>query len=148
MGGDNSFGVLAGMDRVISSKPKKIFLMIGTNDLARKIPLEIITRNVQRIVDKVKLNSPKTQIYIQSVFPINVNKTMAASYRFNNPKDLQPNKMYTDLCKKNNLTFIDLYPLFLDEKGGLKAELTRDGIHPNGIVYKQWIEFLQKIKYL
>lgn len=148
IGGDNSFGVLARLDEVISSKPKKIFFMIGTNDLARKIPLEIIIRNVQRMVDKTKTASPKTKIYIQSVLPVNGEKCATTSYRLNNPKAMELNKMYEKLCQKNNITFVNLYPLFLDSNGDLKAELTRDGIHPNGIVYTDWVKYLKEKKYL
>lgn len=56
--------------------------------------------------------------------------------------------MFAELCSKNKVIYVDLYPLFLDAKGDLKAELTRDGIHPNGIVYTYWVKYLKKKKYL
>mgnify|MGYP000061554644 CR=1 FL=1 len=37
--GDNTFGVLARLDEVVSSKPSKIFIMIGINDISKNIEL-------------------------------------------------------------------------------------------------------------
>ncbi|MBW6498842.1 MAG: sialate O-acetylesterase, partial [Bacteroidales bacterium] len=39
--GDNTFGVLARMDEVLSSKPAKIFILIGINDIAVNNPPEV-----------------------------------------------------------------------------------------------------------
>ena len=34
---DNTFGVLARLDEVLSSRPAKIFIMIGINDISREL---------------------------------------------------------------------------------------------------------------
>ncbi|MEY4892968.1 MAG: hypothetical protein RIQ34_1580 [Bacteroidota bacterium] len=69
--GDITFGVLARLDEVLSSKPKKLFVMIGVNDIARNIPGAVILSNYRRLIDRVQIESPRTQLIMQSVLPTN-----------------------------------------------------------------------------
>ena len=47
---DNTFGVLARLDEVVSSKPAKIFIMIGINDIAKDTPDSVVISNYQKII--------------------------------------------------------------------------------------------------
>jgi lysophospholipase L1-like esterase len=40
---------------------------------------------------------------------------------------------------------LNLYPLFVDETGQLKMDLTDDGLHLNEKAYLQWADFLKKL---
>ncbi len=71
IGGDNSFGILARMDEVLRGKPKAIFLMDGINDQLRGIPQELSLENYRQIIKKIKAESPKTKINLESALPIN-----------------------------------------------------------------------------
>ncbi len=71
--GDNTFGVLARLDEVLSSKPKKIFIMIGINDIAKNTPDSVIVANYKKIIDIITGQSPKTTIIVQSILPTNNN---------------------------------------------------------------------------
>src|SRR5690606_9671946 len=72
--GDISYGVVARMDEVLRHQPKKIFLMIGVNDLKRNEPTANIIQNYGRIVQKIRKKSPKTRIYLNSILPVNPDK--------------------------------------------------------------------------
>jgi hypothetical protein len=76
--GDISFGVVARLDEIIRHQPKKIFLMIGVNDLKRGVPTSYIINNYYRIVEKVQKESPETKIYLNSILPINESKLIEA----------------------------------------------------------------------
>ena len=52
--GDISAGVLNRLDAVINRKPSKVFLLIGTNDLARGISADSVLKNILLINDYVK----------------------------------------------------------------------------------------------
>src|SRR5689334_15360465 len=65
IGGDNTFGVLARLERVAKAQPKKLFLLIGINDLSRGLPKEVIINNYHRILSYLTTNTPKTKIYVQ-----------------------------------------------------------------------------------
>src|SRR5690554_5585541 len=50
IGGDNTFGVLARLDNVIELKPRKLFILIGTNDLGRGLPVDVVAGNYEKII--------------------------------------------------------------------------------------------------
>lgn len=69
--GDTSFGLLERLASTIAGKPSGILIMIGINDLARGIPADVLLTNYKRILDTIRLHSPRTKIYFQSILPIN-----------------------------------------------------------------------------
>jgi lysophospholipase L1-like esterase len=58
------------------------------------------------------------------------------------------NKLLRKLSIDQNVSFINLYPLFLDGQGRLDARLTHDGLHLNPEGYKVWVKFLKENGYL
>ena len=69
--GDTAEGVLKRIDEITAGKPAKVFLMIGTNDLAWAGKTVPETRdNIAKIIDTIKSQSPGTKIYLQSVLPV------------------------------------------------------------------------------
>jgi lysophospholipase L1-like esterase len=57
--GDITFGVLERLDEVIEGQPAKVFILIGINDISRNIPDAVILQNYQRMVSRIKKESPK-----------------------------------------------------------------------------------------
>ena len=51
------------------SKPDKLFLMIGSNDV-QKLHQDKVVDNISTIIDKIKAASPSTQIFVQSILPL------------------------------------------------------------------------------
>lgn len=148
IGGDNTFGLLARVDEIVAAKPKTIFLLIGINDLARKLPYEVILKNYRRIISKIRTGSPRTTLYIQSILPLNSSMTKAPYLEGRNPMQIELNKRLKELCREEGLTYIDLHPLFEDENQELKKELSIDGIHLKASAYIMWVNYLKKMKYL
>lgn len=148
IGGDNSFGIWARMDEVLKLKPKVIFLMDGINDQFKKIPHDVSMNNYSRIIDKIKIKSPQTKIYIESALPIN--ETMITDDYAKGRNKLVPgfNKKLKRLAKKQKVTYIDICPLFQDKNGVLKPDYTADGVHLNAAAYVKWVDFLKAKKYL
>lgn len=148
IGGDNTFGVIARLDDVLIYKPRKIFLLIGINDIGRGLPLEIIAGNYRRIVERIKALSPGTVINIQSVLPMN-DAVLKADYLKNkNDSVLQLNKKIRAIADSYHLQYIDLHAVFADSKGSLKRDMTIDGIHLNPAAYVVWVNYLKTKKYL
>lgn len=147
--GDNSYGVRARLDEALSSKPKKIFIMIGVNDIKRGTSIEDIAGNYERIIRDVKLKSPKTELYMQSVLPVN-EKMLASIYDLiRNEKIIKLNHLLKNLCEKYKLTYVDLnQDVFSDENRQLPENLTTDGLHLKPASYLLWVNYLQKKKYL
>lgn len=147
--GDISFGVLARLDEVLRHQPKKIFLMIGVNDLKREVPVALIIKNYARIVERIKKESPKTTIYLNSIMPINEAKLLASFKLVKNADIIQLNKGLKALSlSQKGIKYIDLYPLVADSSGQLREEITPDGIHLEVSAYVAFVDYLKKIKAL
>lgn len=149
IGGDNTFGVLARLDKVIALAPKKIFIMIGINDVGRGTPLSTILDNYQKLVLRIRTESPKTKIYIQSVLPLN-DSILTADYLKNKKGTVRElNIGLRELAGDLKVTYLDLHSdLFVDHNGDLKPELTPDGIHLFPKAYSIWAAYLKTHKHL
>lgn len=140
IGGDDTDGVLERLDEVTSSKPDKIFMMIGTNDIAYSKSVEHVVENTKKIISRIKESSPNTKIYIESVLPVQdaIHTTRP------NEKLMAINKQLIEICKEQHLTYIDLVPLLSDENGKLNMKYSIDGLHVNGDGYLIWVDAIKK----
>ena len=110
--GDNTFGVLARLDEVLSSKPAKIFIMIGVNDISKETPDSIILDNYKKIIDRAKKESPKTKLYVQSILPTN-NEFNDFKRHQNKDEHIQfVNKKLQEICVAEKIFYVDLYNIF------------------------------------
>jgi lysophospholipase L1-like esterase len=134
--GDTSDGVLNRLDEIVASKPQKIFLMIGVNDLwnARKTIPEIIN-NYQKLLTFIKQKSPSTQVFVQSLLPIN-NKSFQIA--INNRDLVAVNQEIRKIAAKLSYNYLDLYESFLDDTAQLDIKYTMDGVHLNAQGYLHW----------
>lgn len=146
--GDVTYGVLARLDDVLKDKPAKLFLLIGVNDMKRGIPVDTIAKTYERIVQKIRIASPKTTLFIQSVLPLNEAMLSTAYKKLSNADVQKLNEKLKALAIKYGCTYLDLHPIFTDEKGLLKNELTQDGIHLWPSAYIHWIAYLKKQRFL
>lgn len=145
---DVTFGVLNRLREIARRKPRKIFIMIGINDVARGIPDTVILRNYQRMIDTLVQLSPSTRIYFQTLLPTNNDFTNFKNHQNKTEHILFVNAGLQKLCAKNKVTFIDLYTPFTDAAGKLDTRYTNDGLHLTGAGYQHWKELLLKGKYL
>lgn len=141
--GDISFGVLNRLDEVLSSKPKKLFIMIGVNDIGRKIPLSVTIATYQKILNTVRDQSPRTKVYMQSVLPINDKLINRKYYTGTNEEIRKMNAELKLLAARNSVPFIDLYPIFSEGTGQLPEKYTYDGIHLSAAAYVLWTKTLK-----
>ncbi len=141
--GDNTFGVLARLDEVVSSKPAKIFIMIGINDISKSTPDSVIISNYKKIISKIKLASPNTKIIVQSILPTNNNFTAFKNHQNKTEHILFINDALEKYCVENKLVYVDLYSSFLDDEKKLDKKYTNDGLHINGYGYMKWKEILE-----
>lgn len=146
--GDNTFGVLARLDEVVSSKPEKVFLMIGINDIAKNTPDSVIVGNVIKIVETIQTASPTTKLIVQSILPTNDTFTEFKRHQNKDGHIRTVNSALHNYCQQRQLVFVDLYPLFLNTSGKLDERYTNDGLHINGAGYMLWRDALRKLKLL
>ena len=137
--GDDIEGVTARLNDVLSDNPKKIFLMVGINDLINKHDDE---RNVvsgyENLVKQISLKSPGTKLYVHSLLPTHSQEPGI------NKQINYINGRLKQISKDNNVNYIDLYSSFQDANGNLSDQYSFDGIHLNGVGYGVWKKHIEK----
>ncbi len=136
--GDITTGVIHRLDEVANRKPSKVFLLIGTNDLARGVKQEEVLKNILLITDYIKQQSPKTQIYVQSILPVNDSFGKFSGHTKNAGIINSLNLQLKNLASKHQYQYIDLHSSFVYGQGKLKADFTNDGLHLKGNAYLLW----------
>ncbi|MGH2644303.1 MAG: family 20 glycosylhydrolase, partial [Chitinophagaceae bacterium] len=136
--GDVTKGVLNRLDDIVARKPDKVFLLIGTNDLARGILPDTVIKNILRIVSLIHAYSPATEMYVQSIFPVNPDKHIFPTH-VNKSKDIiYINRHLEEDAKTSGYTFIDVFDALKDKEGYLNLHYTNDGLHLLGPGYMIW----------
>jgi lysophospholipase L1-like esterase len=148
IGGDFSYGILNRLDEIIQRKPSKLFLLIGVNDIGNDIPDAVIANNVRKIVTRLKAESPNTEIYIQSILPVNPEYPRFPQHYDKQYHVLMTNQLLYKVALDTKVTFVNLFPLFLDDRQRLDANLTKDGLHLNRQGYDIWVKHLREMGYL
>ncbi|NQT76794.1 MAG: hypothetical protein HQ565_03700 [Bacteroidetes bacterium] len=136
--GDTTFGVLQRLEDIIKKPAKKIFVMIGINDVFNDFPEENIIENQQLIIEQIITLAAPAELIVQSLLPVNEHMLGSGGYlklirRINN--HLQHH------CNSNKVQFLDLYTEFLsgDE---MNREYTTDGGHLSEKGYKTWAKLI------
>lgn len=146
--GDTTFGILERLDEVTEGKPSKIFLLIGINDISRNVPADLILRNYNRILARIQRESPRTEIFVQTILPVNNTFTRYKNHYNKNEIIAAVNNGLRQFAKEEKITLIDLHPHFLDEQNRLDKKYTEEGLHLNAAGYELWktllVPYLQR----
>ena len=144
---DRSGWLLDRLDPIVNGHPKKLFLMIGTNDLAAGVSPEEVAANIGKLLDRFAEESPWTKIYVQSILPVNGvdTKAKAKNHWKKGAEIIEANKLIEALCEgRKNVLYIDVYSALVDQKGMLDQRYTNDGLHLMGEGYLAWKEVIEK----
>ncbi|MBV6622866.1 MAG: G-D-S-L family lipolytic protein [Rivularia sp. (in: Bacteria)] len=140
--GDTTRRILNRLDAIIGIKPKQIFLMVGINDFVneKKSITEVLSL-YKTILEEIQTQTPQTQVFVQSVLPVNNNLT----YIFeNNEKLIQFNSRLQKLAQEFNYQYIDVFSYLANAENQLDAIYTTDGLHLNGKAYLVWKEVIKE----
>lgn len=119
LSGETSAGGLTRIDWILRQQVDIFVLELGANDGLRGLPVEETEKNLQKIIDKVRIKSPKAKIVIAGMM---VPPNMGPDYT----KKFQ--KIFPELARKNNAVLI---PFLLQNVAGIEKLNQADGIHPN-----------------
>lgn len=145
--GDITYGIIDRISEVTRHLPKKVFIMIGINDIARGIPDDMILANYATIVKLIQQQSPKTKVYIQSLLPTNDEFDAFKRHQGKTEHVLTVNAGLKALAIASKSTYINLYDALLGNDGKLDKKYTNDGLHINGYGYQKWMEVLKNGNY-
>jgi lysophospholipase L1-like esterase len=120
---------------VIALKPAVVVILAGTNDIAGNTgpsTLEMIEDNLTSMTEIAKANG--IRVVLSSVLPV-----------FDYPwrPGLQPaakiialNTWMKTYAARVGAVYLDYHSAMVDERRGLRADLTRDGVHPTEAGYR------------
>lgn len=144
--GDVTEGVLFRLDEVTHSKPAKVFLLIGINDLARGTSKDTVFANICKIAENIRISSPKTKVYIQSIFPVNTSFGKFENHVNKGEEVIFINTGLKKWCIENGFFYVDLYSqLVTPGTDLLNPEFTNDGLHLLGEGYLKWAEVIKPL---
>ncbi len=142
--GDVTEGVLFRLDEVTNSKPSKVFLLIGINDLARSVAKETVFNNICRIAGEIEERSPKTKIYIQSILPVNPAFGKFEGHCSKTEEVIWINEKLDAFCSQSKIQFVDLFShLKNDDDNFMNPLFTNDGLHLTGQGYMVWADVIR-----
>ncbi|MBQ6573139.1 MAG: serine acetyltransferase [Bacteroidales bacterium] len=145
--GDDAPGIYDRLHQILPGNPKKIFLLVGVNDISHQITSDSVLVDIEKVVKEIVDKCPNTKLYIQSLLPYNYDKCI---YKTMNKQDKthtirRVNKGLRKMARKYDLKYIYLYDYF-KAPGSLHmdGQFTKDGLHINKAAYKIWANALKK----
>lgn len=123
--------MLEHLEATLAGRPKKIFFMMGTNDLGTRGMNDpaFVAKSVRTALKRCKNESPETEIYFQSILPCTTNGV----------KDVKhipiTNDSIKKLCQEYGATYIDLYDDLTDI---VNMKISYDGTHLTMSGYRTW----------
>ncbi len=133
--GDTTEGLIFRLQHTLDKQPETVILMIGINDLLQGVPLNQVKSNYTLLLD---LLEPVKRLLILSDLPI----TQFDDRDELNAKVIALNIFLKNIVKERELTYIDLYRHFSNDRGDLIDEYTSDGVHLSEAGYRVWEEEL------
>lgn len=142
--GDICMGVYDRLAPILKGNPAKIFLLIGINDVSRGTSADTIVSQIGMIITKIKKESPKTKLYLQSVLPVNGCYNMFGGHTSRWQVVKQINDQLKPLAEKEQVKYVDLYSHFVEgDTGKLNPQYTNDGVHLLGKGYLLWRDIVK-----
>lgn len=132
-------------DAIAQIKPGKIYILLGTNDVAL-YGVEQTVINADTEISRMLEASPGAQIFIMSTTPKYSPAESGVDGELNNKSIDELNAAMKQFAIDKGYNFMNIAPLFKDETGGLSADYCSDkegmGIHFTSSAYDIWIDFL------
>jgi lysophospholipase L1-like esterase len=128
---------------VLKLYPKVVVILAGTNDIAGNTgpsTLEMIEDNLYSMAELAKANN--IEVVFCSVLPV-----------FDYPwqtglepadKIIELNRRIKEYADKHGIVYADYFTPMVDERNGLKAEYTNDGVHPTPAGYEVMAPIAEK----
>ncbi|HZF18984.1 MAG TPA: GDSL-type esterase/lipase family protein [Burkholderiales bacterium] len=137
---DTTAGVLRRMESIVSARARKAFVMIGINDFREGREVDAVFQDYRGIVSRLEESGMK--VFVQSTLLCNEAKAEWISCAAIHGKIRDLNGRLAGLASPN-VVFVDINA-GLSGAGGLKPELTYDGVHLNGEGYRIWRDEISK----
>ena len=141
--GDITSGILNRLETITKGCPAMVFLMIGTNDMNWGLSNDSVGLGVREVVQRIKQESPRTRIIVQSILPTNDCYGYFSGHTKRYADVPIINGMLKAMAEEEGVEYLDLYSHFANEEGKLNSAYSNDGLHINGDGYLLWKEIIE-----
>lgn len=136
IGGDTISGVRRRLPEILSRRPRKIFLLVGVNDVFfRNTNDELIPIYRETLARMVASGA---RVYVQSIF------CGSACTPEQRAQIADLNRRIAQLAPQVGAVYLDLASL-LSGPDGLRPQYSADGLHPNGEGWRVWLALLRPL---
>lgn len=144
---DKSAGILMSlMDRVIAISPKKVFLLIGSNDICDGYDIAEIIGNINKIINMLKENLKDVDIMVSTILPPCYYEASHVDPIYPNCRDiLRIKELNNQILKLKDVRIFDSFKVLADENDSLRAKDTLDGVHLTKDAYKILLNEISKV---
>jgi lysophospholipase L1-like esterase len=135
VGGIESTELKNNIEGQVTSKPNKVFISIGTNNVLNRHEGYVVS-DLDLIIAKIKAVSPATKIFVLSILPVKSD--------FSNTLIENLNNQIQSLCNMRGMKFISIYSLFKDSSTIINLNYYQaDGLHLNEAGYRVYADAIR-----
>lgn len=132
---------------VISYNPKKIFILLGINDVGYNRSNKDISNRISKIIKRLQNDCPYSQVFILSVCPLNISDFEIwyppMSKGINDTVD-ELNSLYIELASKLDIAYIDISSNLKNDNNELIKEYSIEGLHLTEAAYATISEVIEQ----
>ncbi len=133
IGGDTVEEVGARLDTIVRGHPRKLFLMVGTNDVRLRLPIERSIAAYDAMLERVRRESPETKVFVEAVLP--------RSERYA-PRIRTFNARLQEMAERHGAVWLDWFDAFADPQGVIRHAYSNDDLHLLGPGIELWTRLL------
>lgn len=119
LSGETTAGGLRRIGWLLRAPVDILVLELGGNDGLRGVPVTDIRRNLEGIIDSLRVRAPEARVVLAGMMiPPNLGAEYTAAFR----------AVYPEVARSRETVLI---PFLLEDVGGVTERMLDDGIHPN-----------------
>ncbi|WP_428865576.1 GDSL-type esterase/lipase family protein [Clostridium sediminicola] len=128
------------ISKAIKSQPENFYMLFGLNDIDNVLTSEKFAKLYGDLINKIKLEMPDTQIYIQSILPV-LPKAAKKKASLTNENIDEFNNALQDLAKKEGVQYLNISDVLKEQDNTIYES---DGIHFKEKFYPMWLNYIME----
>lgn len=137
---DNNFGATDLASLLSSKSYGKIYLMLGINEIG--YPSSTLYPQMESVINRIRELQPDALLFLMG--NLRVSESMAASHSYFSPTNIDAfNNYIASFADDISVFYFDANPLFCDDGGYLRTDLSGDGCHLYASCYPEWADFIK-----
>ena len=115
--------------------------MLGLNEIG--YPFDEVMEKYEILVDYLREAEPEAKLIIMANLHVTTEYSDGHPY-ITNPNINALNELMSGCADGEDILYLDVSGVFDDENGGLKSELTSDGVHFYAVNYMEWGQWIKE----